>query len=338
MDLLRRLNHLNPEDGSTILASLAAPRYPITYRPLLVTPCPTGYTVFDWHVPLSILECLRQDEPELLEDRINWSLIGQGDRTVILSHFPAWIKGEKRPQKYEASVVRDTLIADRHTMSKFQSVAFINKYNILAQMAHGVNRSILAASLKSLDGIRIVDPSTNSAVPTSGKVSVVFPPQVLVCYLPSFDPQAVLHCVAAFGPIRSHQALPTAGQCLVNYEHEPSAMYAYGACLPGDITLTSGDPARDSMFSLSHRIQQLQLGYPAWYRPPSSGHPLTANALAHHEGQVVNQPTGISPSMGLAEGEEDMNRKGQKRGNGGVDRDDISNDGFDAAGVPSGDE
>ena len=115
-------------------------------------------------------------------------------------------------------------------------------------------------------------------------------------------------------------------------------MYAYGASLPGDITLTSGDPTRDSMFALSHRIQQLQMGYPAWYRPPSSGHPLTTNALAHHEGQVVNQPTRFSPSMGLAEGEEDMNRKGQKRGNAGVDRDDISDEGFDAAGVPSGDE
>ena len=295
MDLLRRLNHLNPKDGSTTLASLTAPWYPVTYRPLLVTPAPASYTTFDWHVPLPILENLKHDEPELVEDRINWSLVGQGDRTVSLSHFPAWIKGGKRPPKYEASVVRDTLCADRHTLNKFQSVSFINKYDILAQMAHGVNRSILAPSLKSLDGIRIVDPTTNSAVPTSGKISVVFPPQALVNVLPSFVPQAVLHCVSAFGPVRSHQALPTAGQLLVNFEHEPSATYAYGSSLPGDITITSGDPTRDSMFSLSHRIQQLTLGYPAWYRPPQTVHPLTSKALALHAGCMENQPQGLPP-------------------------------------------
>ena len=71
--------------------------------------------------------------------------------------------------------------------------------------------------------------------------------------------------------------------------------------------------------------------YPAWY-------PLTANTLVHNEGQEANQPTGASPPMGLAEGEEDMNRKGQKRINVGADRDDISDEGFDDVGVPSGDE
>ena len=49
MDLMRRLNQLNSEDGSTILASLTGPRYPVTYGPVLVTPAPTGYTIFDWH-------------------------------------------------------------------------------------------------------------------------------------------------------------------------------------------------------------------------------------------------------------------------------------------------
>ena len=78
MDLVRRLNRLNPEDGPTTLASLTASRHPVTYRQILATPAPTGYTIFDWHVPLSILENLKHDKPEPLKDRSNWPLIGKG--------------------------------------------------------------------------------------------------------------------------------------------------------------------------------------------------------------------------------------------------------------------
>ena len=72
LDLIRRLNKLSPDDGSTVLQGMANPRYPLDYAPRPMKSPPDGFAVWDWHVPPDALMALHADEEELRGDNISW--------------------------------------------------------------------------------------------------------------------------------------------------------------------------------------------------------------------------------------------------------------------------
>ena len=45
VDLIRRLNKLSPEDGSTVLRGMGNPRYPVEYTPRPMSSAPDGYAI-----------------------------------------------------------------------------------------------------------------------------------------------------------------------------------------------------------------------------------------------------------------------------------------------------
>ena len=56
-------------------------------------------------------------------------------------------------------------------ISKFASFSFITKYDLLAQLNPGVNKTAMACGLKNLDNILMHCLVTNKTIPTNGKIS-----------------------------------------------------------------------------------------------------------------------------------------------------------------------
>ena len=280
LDLIRRLNKLGPDDGSTVLRGMVNPRYPATYIPRPVSSAPDGYAVWDWHVPPDVLMALMADEEELREDEISWSIIDGSERTVTLSHVPAWVKGAPRAPKRQASSIRDSLYTDKSLAGKFASLTFTSKYDVLAQLNEGVNKTVMASQLKNLDNIVMQCPITHKTIAANGKITRVEPPQVIVCYPPSYAPAQVVQLMAAFGPVLSHQPMPVAGQLLVTFSSPASAQWSYGAKLPGRVSATSGDPSADSGFELEYRLRTIRKVYPQLFAAPCV---LSLHALAAHD-------------------------------------------------------
>ena len=157
---------------------------------------------------------LHADEEEVREDNISWSVVEGTERTVIRSHVPAWTKGAPRVPKGQGSSVCDSLYVDRNIISKFASLSFISKYDILAQLTPGVNNTVMGCTLKNVDKILMHCPVTNKTIPTHGKITRVQPPQAIVCHPHAYAPAAVVQCMTSFGPVSSHQPMPNAGQLL----------------------------------------------------------------------------------------------------------------------------
>ena len=143
LDLIRRHNKLSLDDGSTVLRGMANPRHPAEYTPRAMT---SPHAVWDWHVRQEILMALHADEEELRKENISWCVVDGSERTVILSHVPAWTKGTPRAPKRQASSVRDSLCTDRSLVGKFASRSFLSKYDMLAQLSEGVNKTVMAST------------------------------------------------------------------------------------------------------------------------------------------------------------------------------------------------
>ena len=116
------------------------------------------------------------------------------------------------------------------------------------------------------------------------KVTRVQPPQVIVCYPPSFAPAQLVQSMSSFGLLTSHQPMPVAGQLLMTFAHPASAQWSYGAQLRGRVGATSGDPASDSGFDLSYLLRTIRQTYPPIFKVPA---PLSMHALAAHTIQGV---------------------------------------------------
>ena len=138
----------------------------------------------------------------------------------------------------------------------------------------------MASQLKNLDNIIMQCPITHKTIAANGKITRVQPPQVIVCYPPSYAPAQVVQSMAAFGPVLSHQPMPVAGQLLVMFTSPASAQWSYGAQLPGRVSATSGDPTADSGFDLAYRLRTIRKVYPQLFAAPCA---LSLHALAAHD-------------------------------------------------------
>ena len=148
-------------------------------------------------------------------------------------------------------------------------------------------------------------PLTFKTISANGQITRVQPPRVIVCYPPSYAPAQVVQSMAAFGPVQSHQPMPSAGQLLVTFTNPASAQWSYGAQLPGRVGATSGDPASDSGFDLAYRLRTIRKMYPHLFGEPTA---LSMHALAAHtiqgaqsllvpQGQPAQEHTPQQPSL-----------------------------------------
>ena len=313
MDLLRRLNNLSPDDGSSVLRGMHAPRYPPNCLPQLVSgfgPTSDEVIAWDWFVPQETLTHLQEDGESLKDDGINFGILDneENDRKVFLTHFPVWTKNNKTP-KYSANKIRDSILVNKSLAKQFEHLVVHSKYDLEAKLVKNVNKTNLADTLNQLDRIRVIDQAGHQVIFPNGKISRVAPPQAIAIFPPSIDPSQVALCAQIFGRVVEHQPLPKAGSALLVFEHNESAQASYGAQLLEGITLTSGDNDTDHHDDLDSRISWLTKNFP---QALQLGHqPLTAHSLALHSAQEERAKAVLGTNTG--EEDESMDKRGSKR-------------------------
>ena len=67
LPLMLLLNGLNPDDTSTCLKDIIAPRITKEFWPILVTSGPEGYKIFDFHVPIDVLSRFYEEQDTLAQ-------------------------------------------------------------------------------------------------------------------------------------------------------------------------------------------------------------------------------------------------------------------------------
>ena len=116
LPLMLLINGLSPDDSSTILHNLSAPRITKAHWPVAVSSPPEGFTVYDFHVPMDFLAKFYEEQLALADMDICFGLLHSSikEASVIVTHKPPFKKGAPRRSKMPANEIRTAIEMNPH--------------------------------------------------------------------------------------------------------------------------------------------------------------------------------------------------------------------------------
>ena len=259
--LMLLINGLSPDDSSTVLKNLTAPRITKAHWPVSVNAAPDGFKIFDFHIPMDVMARFYEEQPALQDFDINIALLHSSVKNacIIVTHQPPFRANAPRRKKMPANEIRDAIDMHPHLCRKFEFITFLNKYDVLCMIKDDLLMQPAIQELEGMGDLLVISATSHQRIRAKDVVRAVQPPYALVRFSPSFAVEDVLKSVSIFGPVENHQLFQQAGTLLIRYQADASAETAYGATLPGPVYLTPGTPARDAALTLEQRLASLDL-------------------------------------------------------------------------------
>ena len=95
LPLMLMPNGLSPNDASTVLRDILAPRITKEFWPIPVNSYPDGYKLFDIHAPMDVLSRFYQKQDALAEMQVSLGLWHESvkDNALVITHQPRFQKG-----------------------------------------------------------------------------------------------------------------------------------------------------------------------------------------------------------------------------------------------------
>ena len=111
LPLMLLINGLSPDDSSTILHNLSAPRITKAHWPVAVSSPPEGFQVYDFHVPMAVVAKFYEEQLALADMDILFGLLHSSinEASVIVTHQPPFKKGAPRRSKMPANEIRTAI-------------------------------------------------------------------------------------------------------------------------------------------------------------------------------------------------------------------------------------
>ena len=95
LPLMLLINGLSPDDSSTILHNLSAPRITKAHWPVAVSSPPEGFKVYEFHVTMDVLAKFYEEQLALADMDIRFGLLHSSikEASIIVTHQPPFKKG-----------------------------------------------------------------------------------------------------------------------------------------------------------------------------------------------------------------------------------------------------
>ena len=108
--LMLLLNGLSPDDTSTVLKDIVAPKLTKEFRPVVVNASPEGYKIFDFHMPIHILSRLFDKQEALAEMDVSLGLLHSSvkQNSIVISHQPRLLKSAPKKRKMPSKTRSET--------------------------------------------------------------------------------------------------------------------------------------------------------------------------------------------------------------------------------------
>ena len=140
LPLMLMLNGLSPDDTSTVLRDILAPRITKQIWPIPVNSCPDGFKLFDFHVPMDVLSRFYQEQDALAEMQVSLGLLHESvkDNVLVITHQPRFKKGGPKRKKIPPPQIRDAIEMNSSLRKEFAFVILLNKYYVFAMVRERV--------------------------------------------------------------------------------------------------------------------------------------------------------------------------------------------------------
>ena len=261
LPLMVMLNGLIPDDTSTVLNELTIPRTTKAFWPVIVNSAPDGYKLFDFLVPLDVLQNFYDEQPALMDMGVSTGLLDGSvkESALIITHQHRFQKNGPRRRKIPSDEVRTAIELNPPLYRKVAFLVLPNKYDVLGMVHDPMLIKPAVQEIENLGEMICVSAHTNNRVFAKNFSREVSPPYVIARYLPTLDVRDVLESAATLGPVESYQIFQQSVQVMVKYQALDSAITAFGATMPGPIYFSSGNSSNDLVLSLSDRMERVKL-------------------------------------------------------------------------------
>ena len=261
LPLMLMLNGLSPDDTSTVLRDILAPRITKEFRPIPVNSCPDGFKRFDFHVPIDVLSRFYQEQHALADMQVSSGLLHESvkDNALVITHQPRFQKGGPKRKKMPSPEIRDAIEMYSSLQKTFAFVILLNKYDVFAMVREKVPIKPAVQEKENLGEMIVVCATTQQRLTAKDVTRTVAPPYTLIWLPPTYAVTEILRSAATFGPVQSQQLFQQSGILLMKYQAVSSARASYRATLPGPVPFTSGSPDNDTLESLDQRLRTVAL-------------------------------------------------------------------------------
>ena len=129
LPLMLLINGLSPDDSSTVLKNLTAPRITRADWPVAVNAAPDGLKIFDFHIPIDVMARFYEEQPALQDLDINIALLHSSVKyaCIIVTHQPPFRANAPRRKNMPFNEIRDAIDMHPHLPRKFEFITFLNK-------------------------------------------------------------------------------------------------------------------------------------------------------------------------------------------------------------------
>ena len=127
LPLMLLINDLSPDDPSTILHNLSAPRITNAHWPVTVSSPPEGFKVYDSQVPMDGLAKFYEEQSALADMDIWFGLLHSSikEASVIVTHQPPFRKGALQRSKMPANEIRTAIEMNPHLSKRLEFAVFL---------------------------------------------------------------------------------------------------------------------------------------------------------------------------------------------------------------------
>ena len=242
LPLMLMLNGLSPDDTSTVLRDIIAPRITKEHWPIPAKANPDGYKIFDFHVPLDVLARFWEEQDALEEMKISLGLLHESVKptSLIITHQPQFVKGGPKRKKMPSPEIRDAICMNASLRKKFSFIVLLNKYDLFAMVREPILIQPTVQEIENLGEMIVICATTQQRLQAQEVHRTVDPPYTLARFPPTFAVPEILRSAATFGPVDSHQLFQQSGILLIKFQSDQSARASYGATLPGPVYFSSG--------------------------------------------------------------------------------------------------
>ena len=182
LPLMLMLNGLSPDDTSTVLWDILAPRITKEFWPIPPNSCADGFKLFDFHVPIDVLSRFYEEQDALAEMQVSLGLLHESVKynTLVITHQPRFQKGGPKRKKMPSPEIRDAIEMNSSLRKKFAFVILLNKYDIFAMVREKVLNQPAVQEKETLGEMIVVCATTQQRLNTKDVSRTVAPPYTLI--------------------------------------------------------------------------------------------------------------------------------------------------------------
>ena len=173
LPLILLLNGLSSDDTSTILNELQIPRITKSCWPVLVKSAPENHKLFDSLVPFDVPGKFNDEQPALMQLGISIGLLDHSvkESSLIITHQPRSVKGQKGQRKMPCNEVRAAIEMNPLLYRKFAFLVLLSKYDSLGMVHEPMRIQPTVQEVENLGDLVCVSARENSSASSQSKWS-----------------------------------------------------------------------------------------------------------------------------------------------------------------------